>query len=570
MQHHDCPHIETHQTNERKRLSDSSRSFLTRWFFANSLLAGLLGLIWLILRSGTKPSRFAYPCQQAAISAATLAFGAPVVSAVLAARRQVVRGLRTPLGVAIAAAGLVVTLGAWSYMAWAAEYRGPSFDPPPDYNTDVFHVADCREDPIDDNFVGLDNLITLMGQNGLKFYKSSNPSLESGPDGIIAADDVVVIKINYQWSERGGTNTDVLRGLIRRIVDHPDTFTGEVIVGENTQFVTLSTFNRAYNNAQDHGQSPYDVVTDFQSAGYEVSEYVWTTVRSVLVDEYSDGDMNDGYVRYDYDGIVHGRVSYPKFRSDHGTYVSLRDGIWDPVSETYDRQHLKFINMPVFKSHGGYGITACVKHHMGTVTGALSTSSHSGIHYGILGAMLGEIGMADLNILDAVWILARPGNGPSCSYGTATRRNELVASVDVVAADMWAVTNIMVPAYIDNGYSSWPSADPGNPGSTFRQYLDNSMDRILAAGYDATNDLDQIDSHTWAGANDHGDFNGSDAVDLPDFAQFDDCMAGPDLPPDPTAPVTVADCLSTFDFDGDGDVDPADFHRFQRYFGESY
>ena len=28
------------------------------------------------------------------------------------------------------------------------------------------------------------------------------------------ASDVVVIKINYQWSQCGGTNTDLLRGLM--------------------------------------------------------------------------------------------------------------------------------------------------------------------------------------------------------------------------------------------------------------------------------------------------------------------------------------------------------------------
>ena len=96
------------------------------------------------------------------------------------------------------------------------------------------------------------------------------------------------------------------------------------------------------------------------------------------------------------------------------------------------------------------------------------------------------------------------------------------------------------------------------------------MDQLLAAGYDATNDLTQIDAYTWTGANGHGDFDGDGIVGLPDFAQFHDCTAGPDLPPDPTGPVTAEDCLSAFDFDGDGDVDFADFHRFQRYFGETY
>ena len=40
--------------------------FLKRWFVGNILLAGFFALLWLLLRSGTKPSRLAYPCQQAA------------------------------------------------------------------------------------------------------------------------------------------------------------------------------------------------------------------------------------------------------------------------------------------------------------------------------------------------------------------------------------------------------------------------------------------------------------------------------------------------------------------------
>jgi len=51
----------------------SLRQFLKRWFVANSILPGVFALAWLLLRSGPKPSRLAYPFQQAAYSTATLA-----------------------------------------------------------------------------------------------------------------------------------------------------------------------------------------------------------------------------------------------------------------------------------------------------------------------------------------------------------------------------------------------------------------------------------------------------------------------------------------------------------------
>ena len=68
--------------------------------------------------------------------------------------------------------------------------------------------------------------------------------------------------------------------------------------------------------------------------------------------------------------------------------------------------------------------------------------------------------------------------------------------LDPVAGDLWSVKNILIPAFIEEGHSPpwpYPSADPDLPSSSFRNYLDNSMNYLLAAGYDVTNDPDQID-----------------------------------------------------------------------------
>ncbi|HUU98464.1 MAG TPA: DUF362 domain-containing protein [Phycisphaerae bacterium] len=559
MRSHHCAKVEPR--SERQHVQPSGRldGFWRRWFLANSLLSGVLALCWLILRSGAKPSRFAYPCQQAAFSTASLAFGVPLVAALVAARRRVVASLRTPVGIAVAGLGLLVTVGVGGYLSRASAYQGPQLDPPRGYRADVYHVTDCPQDPVGDRFPGLDNLLTLMGHEGLKFYQSPTESLLAGPDGIIAADDVVVIKINYQWPERGGTNTDVLRGLIRCLVDHPDTFSGEIVVCENAQFNSTQGFDRAENNAQDHGLSPHDVVVWFQDLGYTVSHYDWTLVRGILVQEYSDDDLNDGYVRYDYDEQLHGRLSYPKFQTDDDIYISLRHGIWDPDSSTYDREHLKFINVPVLKSHHStYGATVCVKHYMGVVTSLLNTNSHSAIRYGILGALMGEIQPADLNILDCIWINANPYSGPQTTYEGATRRDELVASVDPIAIDIWAVKNILIPAFIENGYAPpwpYPSADPDDPSSEFRTYLDNSMNWLLDAGYDVTNDLDQIDVVTWDGTEGNGDLNGDGCVDQADLGIL-------------LTDWGCSDGSCPGDIDYDGDTDHSDLGILLAHWGE--
>ncbi len=481
------------------------RVFLRRWFLANTLLAGFFALCWLLLRSGTRPSRFVYPCQQAALSTATLAFGAPVVTTLLALRRGLAAGLRSPAGVATALVGLVATIGIWGYLTRleaSSVVELPELEAAAEYRARVFHLSSCPQNPVQDRFLCIEGLLGLMGSQGIEFYRSTTTTPTAGPNGIIAADDVVIIKINYQWDQRGGTNTDVLRGLIRAIVDHPDGFGGEVVVCENAQFASVDGFDRADNNAQDPTLSPNDVVVHFQGLGYEVSLSDWTAIRTNSVDEYSAGDADDGYVVYPYDSQLSGAVSYPKFQTAFGTNISLRDGIWDPVGGTYDRSHLKLINLPVLKSHHAtYGVTAAVKNYMGVVTTALNTNSHNSVRNGILGALLAEIRPADLNILDAIWVNANPYNGPWTDYDEATRRDELVAGTDPVAIDLWATENILIPAFEANGYTPpWPSpsADPDDPNSNFREYLDNSLYYIVNAGFDATNDPDRIDASSRA------------------------------------------------------------------------
>ena len=530
-----------------------SPGFLGRWFLTNSLLSGFLALLWLIFRSGTKPSRLAYPCQRAAISAATLAFGAPLVAVVLAVRRRI----RPTALVAAAAAGLALTVSLAIYLSQAAVYRGPVLAAPLSYRAQIYHVTGCPQDPAGDHFVGLSNLLEVMGRGGLKFYRSATASPVAGPGGIVAANDVVILKINYQWDQRGGTNTDLLRGLIRSIVHHPDGFTGEVIVCENAQYSPVYAFDRSLNNAQDNGQSPHDVVLAFQGQGYNVSHYDWTAVRGVQVGEYSAGDANDGYVVGAYDDRWQGKLSYPKFRSAAGTCVSLRYGVWNAGSGTYDRARLKFINVPVLKSHHStYGATASVKHYMGVVTGQLSTNSHTAIAAGIMGALMDEIQVADLNIVDAIWINANPNTGPSTPYAGATRRDELVASLDPIALDLWSVKNILIPGFLANGYSPpWPmpSAYPDLPGSAFRTYLDASMNQLLAAGHSVTNNLDQIDVLNGNGA--AGDFDHNGTVDAADFDRFAACWTGPGGGP-------VGPECAAADFDADGDVDCDDGRMF--------
>ncbi|MBP6876356.1 MAG: DUF362 domain-containing protein [Candidatus Eisenbacteria bacterium] len=567
---HDCrsDHERAHDRDgcegprSRHRAPGRSARLLGGWFLTHSLLAGILSLLWVMLRSGEKPSRLLYPCQRAALVTALLAFAAPLAAALALAHRLLARALtpRTRLHAAavMAAAILAIALvGALSlHRSQAGEAALPLLDPPRDYRAQLFHVTDCPEDPGEDHFVGLSNLLVTMGRGGLKFYQASEESPLAGPEGVIAANDAVVIKINYQWDQRGGTNADLLRGLIRAIVDHPEGFTGEVVVCENAQFNPVSNFDRALNNAQDNGLSPHDVVIHFQELGYRVSHFDWTAIRARSVGEYSGGDLTDGYIVEAYDSRWQGKRSYPKFRTSDGTYISLRYGIWDSGTGAYDRARLKFLNVPVLKSHHAtYGATVSTKHYMGVVTDQFSTNSHNGIRYGIMGALMAEIQMADLNIVDAIWINANPTTGPQTPYAGATRRDELVASRDPIALDIWSVKYILIPGFLSNGFTPpWPtpSADPDLPSSAFRTYLDNSMSQLLSFGHQVTNDLTHID--VLEGRGGAGDFDADGSVDSTDFEHFAGCYTGSGGP--------IAPDCAWADFDDDDDVDCSDWAMF--------
>ena len=90
---------------------------LKGWFVGNTLLAGFFALMWLLLRSGTRPSRLAYPCQQAAATTASLAFGAPLVAALIAARCFAGRLIRNRRALAVAAVGLFATIGVRGFLS---------------------------------------------------------------------------------------------------------------------------------------------------------------------------------------------------------------------------------------------------------------------------------------------------------------------------------------------------------------------------------------------------------------------------------------------------------------------
>jgi uncharacterized protein (DUF362 family) len=312
----------------------------------------------------------------------------------------------------------------------------------------VFRVDHC---PVHDGELrheGLDTLLDLLAQYGVHLYRTSATDEWGGSQGLINRDDVVLIKVNCQWKCRGTTNTDLVRGLIHRILEHPDGFTGEVVIIENGQgrggfdgmagggnYDAWSEIaSNVYVNAEDETILTVDYLVNTMFHDPRVSSFLLDSIRSRFI---GTGEHTTNGYRKTSD------VSYPCFTSAGGNRIELREGVWE--NGGYNQSKLKLINVPVLKDHGGTGITGVLKH----VYGILSMSDdHSGIrHYSQSGTQCGKIWKLvrspDLNLLDCIWVSFESLSGYPPE--TTCRTNTLLAGIDPVALDYYAAKHIMLP-----------------------------------------------------------------------------------------------------------------------------
>jgi hypothetical protein len=346
---------------------------------------------------------------------------------------------------------------------------------------------------VKENTDGTDNGLALLlsGIQGA-FYQ------EAGNAGLIGAEDVVLIKINAQWAERGGTNTDLLKALVRFILDHPEGFRGEIIIADNGQgmFGSRMTGGRLdweSANSKDKDQSAQKTADHFDAPGQRVSAVLCDTMTRTKTAEFDTGDEGDGFVVEEGShptGLV---VSYPKFTTKYGTRVSFKKGIWK--DGTYDTGALKVINMPVLKAHFIYQVTGAMKSYMGTPSNSLTAMSpHNSVGRGGMGTQMVQTRVPVLNILDMVWI--GPVGGPGITYAQALEKDMVACSTDPVALDYWASKNILLPAAKEAGSPQYGALDPDvNEQGHFGHWLRLALEELNRAGFDFTMDEAKIKVH---------------------------------------------------------------------------
>jgi len=339
----------------------------------------------------------------------------------------------------------------------------------------LFWIKDIPTQPFypskdSNDHAGLDALLDLMGENGLKFYRSPQETALSGSSGMIQRDDVVLIKVNAQWKYRGCTNSDLIRGLIQAILDHPDGFIGEVVIFENGQGRGSLNCNNGssypdgtvHANANNENQSfLYLVHTIFNDP--RLSSYLLDPIGGTFIG--ANDHVKDGYRKYE-------NVSYPCFTTARGNRVELLEGLWRGSGYS---QNLKLINVPVLKIHGGSELTASLKHFYGVVS--MSDGQSPFRHYGGLGETSGKMVVSIrtpvLNIIDAIWVSFLSLSGYPAN--TTFQASQILASQDPVALDYWAAKYILYP--ISQNSHHLPA-----PGSTIDTWLTAARDIINGRG----------------------------------------------------------------------------------------
>ncbi len=455
---------------------------------------GLLALIWVLLRSGANPKRLSYPCQQAALPVA----GTWVMAAIaFFAGSVLLRRFAKVSCVAIVVAGAV-----WFLVTLTEPTRSAIY---PTMPLPVWEVADAvssvfvmdyiplttgslaaGDASVPDEYLSdpaIDRLVDILATEGVFLHRTA-----THPDGIVGSDNIVVIKGNFQWNSQNTTSTDRIKGLIWQVLEHPEGFSGEILVCDNTQDIGTG-INDNDNNSEDPDQSILDVVSTFYAKGYPVYCLGWNNIWDVVASEYSSGDYDDGYVYESATGIT-----YPKFRSpSEDYYISMRFGIWDSLSSSYDSSRLCIIDFPVLKAHGWAGATIAVKNWIGLLTTAYADVRYDGFNYMHEGWFFGTYALVArvmavtyprLSIVDAAWTTTY---GPN-NLNWIEKTNILVASTDPVAASWYAAKFALTPI------ARYPGeTNPDQPNGPYNRCL-NRWAAFLrdSTAFPTTNDSGEI------------------------------------------------------------------------------
>lgn len=330
-------------------------------------------------------------------------------------------------------------------------------------------------------------------------------SLIGGMEKIIGPYDVVIIKPNVQWWNQGAPNLAALKTFVDIIMSHKDGFNGEVVIAENCHRGS-EPWNHAgwahpfkWNSDLTGVSSMSDLARTLKHTyGNRYSTCHWIDVdegaRRVFNPQDGTGyvycDGTGGVPNISYDNGLQGNnrrsviMTYPIFKTDKGTVVDLKNGVWE--KDKYTGQPVKFINFSALNHHSTYcGATSAVKNYLGISDlsggadpfngGKLTETSYNfhsfpfnewtagpkpGMIGGEIACFMNKIRKADLNITTAEWVGLASRTDPPM-----VKTKAVFACIDPVALDYHSAKYLLYPN------SKIAFHNPDNPESPLNQYL---------------------------------------------------------------------------------------------------
>jgi len=332
--------------------------------------------------------------------------------------------------------------------------------------------------------------------------------LMGGIERMIGTDDIVIIKPNVQWWNQGVPNLSALKVFVDLIMNRRNGgFNGEVVLVENCHRGACP------REALHSGWAPIfsrnsdlDQINNYNDLGKHLKKKYgdkFSICHLIDIDKgskrvfspangsgyvYCDGtggvpliSMDNGAREDDFREVI---MTYPIFKTDNGTIIDFKNGIWEKGA--YTGQPLKFINFAALNHHSTYcGATSAIKNYLGIsdLSGGpdpFKNGKLTGKYYnfhsfpfnkwspgpepGMIGAEIGmflkTIRKADLNITTAEWIGLASRTAPPVA-----RTKAVLASIDPVALDFHATKYLLFPN------SKIPVHNPDDTLTPLYQYL---------------------------------------------------------------------------------------------------
>jgi len=347
----------------------------------NTLYIGIASLLWLLYRSGTKPSRMRYPCQQTCMVNVSMYLSPAVVPLT----RRLIRARRTlSVGAVLRAVCAVALFFSCFLLVEATVERLAAFYAPP--ANEVVH----QHGPIG---VQLDT----DGATGRPVYATSpQVSQLPSPNRVVSVHDSRATnwdhETHYHWEYIDQEIVDNMVALgilaLTEETNLVDAWNALIPYQPGDEVVIKPNFNNAGCSAQDEDIDSYAeptnaVIDGLVSIGVPL-ENIWITdpsrrvpdrFRDRLRPEYRDQVQYFSYWRCQVDNYH--RVDYVDPASSDASDAQCPEGDRiRPAQVFVDAEHL--INIPLFKSHGPY-ITLALKNHYGSVM--YRDNDRSSMHY---------------------------------------------------------------------------------------------------------------------------------------------------------------------------------------------